>query len=299
MAKPQLAHEKAVGLIGVGLLGSALADRLRQHHVPVWGFDVDPTRGRMLESVGGRVTESAAKIFSECEIILLSLPTSQIAKEVVLGNREFMKADSVVVDTTTGDPAEMVAISALLQEMSVHYLEATVAASSQQVRRGCGTLLLGGNEADVVSIQWLLPFIAERYFHLGAVGSASRFKLVHNLLLGLHRAVLAEGLTFAESMGFAPQTTLEILRQTPAVSGVMETKGHKMVEADYSLHARLSQHLKDVRLILAEAERTGARTPLSEIHKGLLEQAEQLGFGDVDNSAVIEAFRAPAPEDGG
>ena len=143
----------------------------------------------------------------------------------------------------------------------------------------------------------LLAAITSKHFHLGPVGTASRFKLVHNLVLGLHRAVLAEGLEFAESLGFDQEVTLEILKQTPAQSGVMETKGRRMVERDYGLQARLSQHLKDVRLILAEAERAGTNTPLSRIHKTLLEQAEELGFGDADNSAVMEAFRHPRTED--
>jgi 3-hydroxyisobutyrate dehydrogenase-like beta-hydroxyacid dehydrogenase len=77
----------------------------------------------------------------------------------------------------------------------------------------------------------------------------------------------------------------------------METKGRKMAKRDYGLQARLSQHLKDVRLILAESERTGTKTPLSQIHKTLLEQAEELGFGDADNSAVVEAFRHPRMEE--
>ena len=116
-------------------------------------------------------------------------------------------------------------------------------------------------------------------------------------MLGLHRAVLAEGLVFAESLGFDQEVALDILNQTPAHSGVMETKGRRMVKRDYGLQARLSQHLKDVRLILAEAERAGTKTPLSQIHKTLLEQAEALGFGDADNSAVMEAFRHPQTED--
>jgi 2-hydroxy-3-oxopropionate reductase len=98
-------------------------------------------------------------------------------------------------------------------------------------------------------------------------------------------------LVFAEDLGFSSEETLRILRETPAVSGVMDTKGKRMVDRDYEAQARVSQHLKDVRLILSSAARLSSKVPLSKMHESLLEQAEQLGFGDADNSAVIEAYR--------
>ena len=71
----------------------------------------------------------------------------------------------------------------------------------------------------------------------------------------------------------------------------METKGAKMLRRDFTPEARLSQHLKDVRLILAAGQRAGAHLPLSTLHREILEKAEAAGFGDADNSAVIEAWR--------
>jgi len=175
----------------------------------------------------------------------------------------------------------------------VLYVEALMAGSSAQVSAGQVVLFVGGEDDAVTKVNPMLTAITATHFHLGTVGAASRFKLVHNLLLGLHRAVLAEGLTLAASLGIELGEALRILPQTPAASAVMETKGQQMVTGDFAPQARLSQHLKDVRLILAEARRNGCSTPLSQLHQTLLEQAEDLGFGDADNSAIIEAFRSP------
>ena len=124
------------------------------------------------------------------------------------------------------------------------------------------------------------------------MGSASRFKLVHNLILGLNRAALAEGLAFAEALGFDASNALAILRETPATSAALEAKGEKMAKRDFNPpQARLSQHLKDVRLIRQLAEEIGAATPLSDAHQTLLKRAEALGLGESDNAAVIEALR--------
>lgn len=284
---------KEVGLIGVGLLGSALAGRLIDGSFAVCGFDTNQDQLQTLAQSGGIACDSAAEVVQRCDVLFLSLPSSDVVLAMVEQLRTSFKPGQIVLDTTTGDPEQMIAIERWLAELGVHYAEATVAGSSDQVTAGQVSMFLGGEAEVVENVLPLLSALTPRHFYLGPVGTASRFKLVHNLMLGLHRAVLAEGLVFAESLGFDTGDTLGILKQTPAASGVMETKGTRMVEADYGLQARLSQHLKDVNLILVEADRAGASTPLSRIHKTLLEQAELLGFGDADNSAVIEAYRQP------
>ncbi len=281
---------KSVGLIGVGLLGSALANRLLNNDIGVHGFDTNERQLEALSQNGGIACDSAAEVVQKCNVLFLSLLSSDEVLSLVRQLRTDFKPSQIVVDTTTGDPQQVVAVGKSLAELEVSYLEATVAGSSAQITTGKVALFLGGDADVVENVEPLLAAIASKHFHLGPVGAASRFKLVHNLVLGLHRAVLAEGLVFAESLGFDQEMTLEILKQTPAQSGVMETKGRRMVERDYKPQARLSQHLKDVQLILAEAERAGTNTHLSQVHKVLLEQAEALGFGDADNSAVIEAF---------
>ena len=117
-------------------------------------------------------------------------------------------------------------------------------------------------------------------------------KLVMNLVLGLNRAVLAEGLEFARACGLDPYTALDILKAGPSYSRAMDTKGTRMLNEDFEPEARLSQHLKDVRLILAAGARAGAHLPLSQIHRELLEAAEEAGFGQSDNCAVIKAFQS-------
>ena len=115
-------------------------------------------------------------------------------------------------------------------------------------------------------------------------------KLVANLALGLNRAVLAETLSFAQSTGISPVQALEVLKAGAAYSRVMDDKGEKMLHHDFSVEAKLSQHLKDVRLILASAAAKGAKTPLSTVHRQLLELLEKAGYGESDNSAIIMAY---------
>lgn len=283
-------HETPIGMVGLGLLGSAMAHRLVHHGYLMKGYDLDPKRCESFSAIGGQALEKVEQVFEKCEVVLLSLPTSDIVGKLFNQVKPNLRKDQIVVDTTTGNPEQMQAIGKLLENQKLNYVEATVAGSSQQMQSGDAVLFVGGDETIVHTIQPLLEVLSARHFYLGTVGNASRFKLVHNLVLGLHRAVLAEGLSFAESLGFDSQRTLEILQQTPAASDTMATKGQKMVARDWQTHARLSQHLKDVRLILEMAKQTHSLTPFSQLHRELLEQVEQLGYGEADNSAILEVF---------
>jgi 3-hydroxyisobutyrate dehydrogenase-like beta-hydroxyacid dehydrogenase len=280
-------EKRRVGLVGAGLLGSALAERLAANGWSLTGYDVNP---RQLQGFPGKTVGSASGVAAECSLVLLSLPDSKVASEVLAKITEALREGSTVIDTTTGDPEEMAGLGARLASHGIRYLDATVGGNSRQVRAGEVIILAGGEEGVFAECAELFACFAKEAFYVGPWGSGARMKLVLNLVLGLHRAVLAEGLHFGARCGFDPARVLEVLKAGPAYSRVMDLKGDKMVARDYEVEARLGQHLKDVRLILEEGERTGAALPLSTVHRTLLERAEALGFGGADNSAVMEAF---------
>jgi hypothetical protein len=184
-----------------------------------------------------------------------------------------------------------------LAEQGVDYLESPIAASSEQTRRGEAMAIVAGPEPAFAACRDVFDALAAKSFHVGPWGSAAKVKLVNNLILGLERVALAEGLVFAEAIGLDRGKTLDVLKQGNAYSVVMDTKGRKMVEGDFSLQAKLSQHAKDVRIILAAAARHGLSLPLSALHLQLLEEAEAAGLGELDNSAIIRVIqqRAESP----
>ncbi len=276
-----------IGVIGVGLLGSALAERLISAGYHVAGYDP-----RSFHVSAVQVAESVPELIQGSDVLFLSLPNSSVVSEVVRAHVAAFRRGHVVMDTTTGDPDQMMELHAWLKEREVSYLEANIAGSSQAMRSGDVTLFLGREPSIIQAHEDLITSLSPKFFHMGPVGMASRFKLVHNLVLGLHRLVLAEGLEFARSLGIDPEHALDILMKTPAFSSVMETKGPSMVHRDYDPpKARLVQHLNDVHLMLGQARATGAHVPLTSIHARLLGEAVRDGLGDMDNSAIVELFR--------
>lgn len=282
-------HGEPVGLIGLGLMGRAMAERLLGRGIEVWGFDIDTGCVAAFESEGGRAVGGVAELTC-CSRVILSLPNSEVVQGVIEQLESHLRPSQIIVDTTTGGPDGAVAAARRLGERGVFYVEAMISGNSDQVRRGEVLIMASGGEEAVAQCEDLFACFASRVRQVGGSGNASKMKLVSNLVLGLNRAVLAEGLAFAERLGLNPEQTLAVLRESMGYSRVMDAKGHKMITGDFEPQARLSQHLKDVRLILRAAKASQARTPLSEVHEQLLQQAESQGLGGLDNSAIIRVF---------
>jgi 3-hydroxyisobutyrate dehydrogenase-like beta-hydroxyacid dehydrogenase len=165
-------------------------------------------------------------------------------------------------------------------------------------KRGETTVIVGGDRKTFEACADLWPVLGAKVFHVGACGSAAKMKLITNLVLGLNRAALAEGLAFAEAVGVSPAAALEVMAGSMAYSRAIDAKGRKLVERDFTVQAKLSQHLKDVEMMLQAAAAAGMTLPLADTHRRLMEQAEAAGLGELDNSAIIEVLRNPKGTEG-
>jgi 3-hydroxyisobutyrate dehydrogenase-like beta-hydroxyacid dehydrogenase len=281
-----------VGVVGLGLMGTAITERLLNagFAAVVWNRTRD--KADWLVARGAQWSDNP---LAACDRVIISLFSSDVVSEVLEPRLASIRPGQILVDTTTGDPASSQAWERRLQSLGATYLDAPISGSSEQTRRGEATVIASGDRDAFDACRDLWPVLGGHVFHVGPCGSAAKMKLVSNLVLGLNRAALAEGLALAESLGLDLPMALEVLRQSAAYSRQMDTKGRKMIDRDFAPQARLSQHLKDVRLILAAAEQEGLSLPLSTAHRDLLARAESLGLGDLDNSAVVEAVRRTRP----
>ncbi len=292
---------QVTGMIGLGLLGSAITQRLLEHGLEVVGFDIDP--GRALE-LGIETADSPAQLAARVETVVLCLPDSDAVEEVCGGSSGLLSAAAsrleLVIDCTTGDPDRSEALAGRMGGAGIAFVEAEVSGSSELMLSGEAALLVGAEPGSLEAAAELLDALSPVVFHLGPVGAGAKMKLVSNLAVGLNRLVLAEALYLAERVGVEPGALLEVLRAGPGHSRAGELKGGKMVKSDYSPEARLAQHLKDVELILDLGDAAGADLPLSRLHRELLARGVEEGLGELDNSSIIEVLRnSPAREDGG
>jgi 3-hydroxyisobutyrate dehydrogenase-like beta-hydroxyacid dehydrogenase len=285
---------KPVGVIGLGLLGTALCERLLAsgYIAAVWNRTRE--KAEPLVARGARWSDNP---LVECDRVIISLYTTDVVEQSLEQMKSGLRAGQILIDTTTGDPEQTAALGKRLAKLGVDYLESPIAASSEQTRQGNALAIVAGPPNAFAACRDLFDAIAGKTIHVGAAwGGAAKVKLVNNLVLGLNRVALAEGLVFAKAIGLDAGKTLDVLKEGNSYSGVMDTKGRKMIEGDFSLQAKLSQHAKDVRIILEEAARGGISLPLSELHLRLLTEAIAAGFGEQDNSAIIRAIESRATE---
>ena len=284
-----MAPQKPVGVIGVGLMGEVYARRLVAAGFAVIGYDVDQANNERLAGFGAKAG-SLAEIATTCEPIVLAVFNTDQVEDVVERTLIGAAAGKIVLCTSTCDPDRIAALGARVGDR-LRFLETPVSGTSEQVRQGDGVGLIGGDEKIATDAASVLDAIFPRRFHIGKVGDGGRAKLAVNLILGLNRLALAEGLVFAERLGLDPAAFLDVARRSAAASQVMDTKGPKMIGGDFAPEGRVRQTLKDTHLMLDQAHKAGQALPLLQIHADVLEACIRHGDSERDNSIVIEEIR--------
>jgi 3-hydroxyisobutyrate dehydrogenase-like beta-hydroxyacid dehydrogenase len=278
-----------VGVIGLGLMGEVFSRRLIDGGQSVVGYDIDATKGVRLADLGGRAAASIAEVARACDPIVLAVfDTSQV--EDVVENHIFpaVGEGKIVLCTSTCDPDRIVALGERVMARGIRFLETPVSGTSEQVRRGDGVGLIGGNRDTAAEAEAVLAILFPRRFHVGHIGDGGRTKLAVNLILGLNRMALAEGLVFATRLGLDPAAFLPVVKASAAYSQIMDVKGGKMLDGDFTPEGRVRQTLKDVHLMLEQARRHGQALPMLNVHCDVLEACVRAGEADLDNSAVIK-----------
>jgi 3-hydroxyisobutyrate dehydrogenase-like beta-hydroxyacid dehydrogenase len=311
LTPPGLATPGPVGLVGLGLVGNALARRLAAHGFSVWGHDTITEARKAFKAKGFETADSIAQLAQRSTCMLLAVFDSQGVLDVVEGPNGLLangwgqpaQAEAPacqIIDCSTGSPDLLAALAARLQLRGIDFIEAPLSGSSHQIAAGEATLLLGGEGQAIERANRVLGAIASARFHMGGAGMGAKAKLATNLVLGLNRAALAEGMVFARALGIAPAAFLQLVQNSPANSGAAQAKGDLMVQTLSGIavpaQSRIRQHLKDVDLMLAAASARNQALPLSETHASLMRSAIQAGDGDLDNAAIVrQIMRATKP----
>ena len=283
-----------IGLIGLGLMGGHLVDHLLGAGYEVYGYDVDPKKISQAVSRGAKRVDDLSTLACRVKIIILSLPNSSIAKDVMIHGLKLLDAcheGLIILDTTTADPDITISLAAQLQLKHIELLDATISGTSEMLEAKDAIFMVGGSQSAYQECESLMLQMGREVFYMGKSGTGAAIKLVVNLVLAINRMGLAEGLTLARKAGLDPLQTLEILKKSAAGSKAMDQKGYRMVnEAFYPPIGHLSTHYKDVRLMLSYAATLDCPLPLASLNAQALASEISKGRGDRDSSAIISFY---------
>jgi putative dehydrogenase len=279
-----------VGLVGLGLLGTAVATRLRGAGHGVVGYDILPACVERLVALGGSAAKSAADVARASEVVCTLLPSLAAVEEAILG------AAGVVAGSQSGQTlCQMSTISPTLTERlaretvgrGLTFLDCPISGTSGMVAKGHGAIFVGGERAVYERWRTVLESILPGAVHVGAAGQAMLLKLVANLLVALNSASVAEAFTMARRGGLDLQMVLDVLKTGAAASRMLDVRGPMMVSGEFPAQMKLDLFMKDLHLIQAAAGTIGARLPLTDVAERLYAATHAAGHGAEDLAVVI------------
>ncbi|HEV8473096.1 MAG TPA: NAD(P)-dependent oxidoreductase [Methylomirabilota bacterium] len=283
----------SVGIVGLGLLGHAVATRLRAAGHDVVGHDVVAERNRGLDVLGGKALASAAAVAEAADPICVVLPSLTAVEDVVLGPRGLADARGrTVVQMSTISPSLTERLARECAARGARFLDCPISGTSGMVARGDGIIFVGGDGTLYERWRPLLEAILPRAVHVGRAGQAMVLKLVANLLVALNSAAAAEALSMVERAGLDVTQALDLLTSSAASSRMLEVRGPLIVRRDFPPQMKLDLFMKDLHLIQEAARDAGAPVPLTDVAERLYAAAQAAGHGGEDLAVVVTALGA-------
>jgi putative dehydrogenase len=278
-------------VVGLGIMGSAIAQHLLDGGHPVLGYDVDATRLRELEDRGGTALGSARAAAERADVVLTSLPGSgpalDVCRELAAGAREGL----VVVETSTLPHGVKESCRELIVAAGGELLDCPLSGTGAQAKVRDVVVYGSGDQAAFERVRGVLETFSRSVRYLGPFGSGSTMKLVANLLVAVHNAATAEAFALGEAAGLDPRQIYETIRDGAGNSVIFEKRGQLMVDRAYHpATAKISMFVKDTGLIAEFAEGLGLALPVLEATRPVYDRAVEQGLADADAAALLETL---------
>ncbi len=289
MTTDVVAPGTTVGVVGLGIMGSAMSTHLMAAGFVVVG--VDPVAGAQeaLVERGGRAADDLGALGREAGVVLTSLPSSVAALEVARGLASVASAGTIVVETSTLSPAVKRECRDVLAEAGVVLLDCPLSGTGAQARDRDLVVLGSGDAEAFEQVRPVLEAFARSVRHVGPFGNGTTMKLVANLLVSIHNASTAEAFALGVAAGLDPQVLWETVREGAGGSVIFDKRGPLMVERSYRpATARVSMFVKDVGLVQELASDVGVATPVLDATLPLYVEAAENGWDDADAAALLE-----------
>ena len=280
---------QSIGVIGLGVMGSAMAANLVKAGFTVEGYDIAPKARAALKRIGGRPVASISRI--KAPVVITSLPSAQALHDVVAA----FKARCIVLETSTLPIEEKARARASLARKGITLLDCPLSGTGAQARAKDLVVFASGERGAFRKAEQFLPGFSRAHYYLGAFGNGSRMKYVANLLVAIHNVSTAEAFVLGMKAGLDPRTIYEVLANSAGASRMFQVRGPQMVANRYG-EATISVALfqKDMKIIGEFAHALGAPTPLFNAAAPLYNAAMAQGLSQADTASVCAVLERMA-----
>ncbi len=287
--------KRAVGIVGLGIMGGAFARLLVAKGWRVVGYDISPARGRELARAGVEIANDARTLAGMVPTIITSLPKPQALEATVKAIMAAHVPRRVVVETSTFTIEDKAKAERALHAAGHVMLDCPVSGTGSQAARGDLVIYASGDSKAIARLKPLFASFSRKTYDVGAFGHGSRMKYVANLLVAINNVASAEAMVLGMKAGLDPKKIFEMVSNGAGNSRVFELRAPMMVRNSYD-HATMKCAVwqKDMDVIGAFAKRLRAPTPLFKATLPIYAAALKRGHADDDTASVCEVLEAKA-----
>ena len=278
---------KNIGIIGLGIMGSAMASNIMRAGYSVIGYDVLPARRREHGAAGGTSARSAAEVVRRAEIVISSLPSATALRDVAAEVAAARVRSRIVIETSTLPIAVKQDARDRLGPAGVTLLDCPVSGTGSQARGKDIVVYASGPQSAYRRVTPVLSAFARGHYYVGPFGAGSKTKFVANLLVAIHNVAAAEAMVLAMKAGLDPTLTLKVIAEGAGSSRMLQVRGPMMARGDYSdVTMKLDVWQKDMTVIAEFAREIGCPTPLFATTAPFYAAALAAGRGAEDTGVV-------------
>jgi 3-hydroxyisobutyrate dehydrogenase-like beta-hydroxyacid dehydrogenase len=281
-----------VGLIGLGNMGTAIAERILDGGFPLVVYNRTPQKAEALAARGAAVAKTAADLAARADVVVTSLPNDEALEAVASEIVPHARPGTVLVDVSTVSPAASARVASRADAASLEYLRAPVSGNPTVVRAGNLSFIVSGPRETLERVEPLIRTIGPTVHHVGAAEEARVVKLAINLMIAGLAQLMSEALVLGEAAGVSRAALLEVMGSSAAGAPFVKYKTEPLLRDDYSATFTTALMEKDIDLILDAADENGVELPIAREVKGLLRATIEAGYADDDFIALFLHLRS-------
>ena len=284
--------DKTVGIVGLGIMGGAIARNLVERGWRVIGFDVDAARCAELALADVTIADDAGQIARNAPVVMTSLPSPAAVEEVANSIASSAAPPRIVIELSTLAIADKLRFEAILKRVDHIALDCPLSGTGAQAKNRDLVVYASGDSAAIAQCTDLFADFAKQSADLGAYGNGSRMKFIANHLVAIHNVATAEAMLLAQRAGLDPRMVIEMVGPGAGGSRMFQMRAPMMAEGVYEpATMKVSTWKKDMAIIAEFADEVGCATPLFTLTQPVYTQAMAIGLGDQDTAAVFEVLK--------
>ena len=280
----------SIGVIGLGIIGSALSKHIHYSDFQVMGFDIDDLKVQAAIDNGVKSTKELAAVAEFSDVLITCLPSNKSLDDTVNylidNNCDSVK---IIIDTSTLSLDCKVKNKDALNKIGITLLDCPISGTGKQAEEADIVIYASGNEISYETILPLIGSFSRECFYLGDFGNGTKAKLIANLLVAIHNVASAEAILLGKKTGIEMETLFKVISSGAGSSKIFELRAPMMIEQEYQpATMKMSVWEKDLDLIKELVDSYGTDAPLFNLTKELYQKAHDLDLDDEDTASIYE-----------